>query len=181
MQGCAWLSDAERKRLLAACERSRWDKLSLLVKMAIGTGARRAELLGLHWCDIDFDRHTATLHTTKNKDKRVLPLPDAIMVELQPFRRVGKVLVFESRHNPGRPTAVRLHWEAALKAANVTDFRFHDLRHTAASYLVMGGASLAEIGDILGHRSAQTSKRYAHLSTEHKAALAERLLGKMLE
>ena len=67
-----------------------------------------------------------------------------------------------------------------LKDADIQNFRFHDLRHTAASYLLEGGASLAQIGEILGHRSAQTSKRYSHLSTKKKAALAERLLGDKL-
>ena len=60
---------------------------------------------------------------------------------------------------------------------SVTKFRFHDLRHTSASYLIMNGASLKEVAEILGHKSTQTTDRYAHLSTEHKSKLVERVMG----
>lgn len=65
-----------------------------------------------------------------------------------------------------------------MQRANIKNFRFHDLRHTAASYLVMNGASLHETAEILGHKSTQTTKRYAH---DHKSALAERVMNKVLK
>jgi len=72
-----------------------------------------------------------------------------------------------------------VQWTRALQRANIKNFRFHDLRHTAASYLVMNGASLHETAEILGHKSTQTTKRYAHLSTDHKSALSERVMEKV--
>ena len=73
------------------------------------------------------------------------------------------------------------YWYDVLKDAQVEDFRFHDLRHTAASYLVMNGATLYETGEVLGHKSIQTTKRYAHLSTAHKSSLTERIFSEVLK
>jgi len=73
----------------------------------------------------------------------------------------------------------RVQWTRALQRANIKNFRFHDLRHTAASYFVMNAASLHETAEILGHKSTQTTKRYAHLSTDHKSALSERVMEKV--
>jgi len=165
----------ERERLLAACKQSEWPKLHLLVVLAITTGARRGELLGLKWTDIDFQRRTATLHDTKNGDSRVLPLPTPAISELMKFRKTSG-LIFPGLRKPQRPFDPHKVWNKALEEAGISDFRFHDLRHSAASYLVMAGATLHECAEVLGHRSIQTTKRYAHLSTEHKAKLTERVM-----
>ena len=76
------------------------------------------------------------------------------------------------------------HWETALKQSKLfyspdhpKRFRFHDSRHTTGSHLVMNGATLYETGEVLGHRSVQVTKRYAHLSTEHKRNLTDTVLG----
>ena len=66
-------------------------------------------------------------------------------------------------------------WEKALREAQVKDFRFHDLRHTAASYLAMNGASLAEIAEILGHKTLAMVKRYAHFCETHTAGVVARM------
>ena len=82
---------------------------------------------------------------------------------------------------PRQRNAVRFnmyrYWNAARKAAGLVDFRFHDLRHSCASYLAMNGASLLEIADVLGHKTLAMVKRYSHLSTDHKAALVSRVMG----
>lgn len=174
-----WLSDDERERLLEACKASPWPRLYPLVVMALTTGARRGELLKLTWSDIDFDKGLATCRDTKNGDNRLLPLPQITRDTLKPFRGVGSALVFPSERKPRKPMEFRKLWNNALAQAGIENFRFHDLRHSAASYLVMGGATLHETAEVLGHRSIQTTKRYAHLSTDHKAALTERLLGKL--
>jgi integrase len=70
---------------------------------------------------------------------------------------------------------LRAPWKAALKAAEIKDFRFHDLRHSAASYLAMNGASLAEIAETLGHKTLQMVKRYSHLSEAHTAKVISQL------
>ena len=73
------------------------------------------------------------------------------------------------------PRQIKRPWEAAVKLAELEDFRFHDLRHSAASYLAMNGASLAEIAEVLGHKTLQMVKRYAHLSDQHVAGVVERM------
>ena len=70
---------------------------------------------------------------------------------------------------------LRTPWLAALKKADIEDFRFHDLRHSAASYLAMNGASIAEIAEVLGHKTLQMVKRYSHLSEVHTAGVVARM------
>jgi integrase len=176
-----FLNDEERVRLLDACHESSWDKMYLLVLLAITTGMRKSELVNLHWTDINFDKGLATLDTTKNGDARINPIPNIALDELKKFRQIGKGLIFFSPKNTEKPFDFRKQWYSSLKKADITGFRFHDLRHTAASYLVMAGATLHEAGQILGHKSEQTTKRYAHLSTNHKAELAERVMSEVFK
>ena len=114
---------------------------------------------------------------TKNNDRRLLPLVPAVVEELR--RHVGKpeALLFASRRRPDVAFNHVTSWHRALKEARVGDFRFHDLRHTAASYLAMKGATLLEIADVLGHRNLSVTRRYSHLTTTHKANLVGRVLG----
>jgi len=172
-----FLSDAERARLLAACRASKWPRLYLMVLMGITTGARRGELEALRWRDVDFERGEARVAQTKNGDPKVHVLLPAVVEELR--RHVGApgALVFASRRRPDTAFNFETAWRAALKAAAVRDFRFHDLRHCCASYLAQAGASLLEIADVLGHRQLAMTKRYSHLTTSHKAALVGRVLG----
>jgi integrase len=174
-----FLDDRERKALMTACKESTWDKLYLVVLMAITTGMRKAELINLRWTDINFDKGLAKLATTKNGSPRINPIPALALDELKKFRQVGNGLIFASSCDVEKPFNFRVQWTRALQRANIKNFRFHDLRHTAASYLVMNGASLHETAEILGHKSTQTTKRYAHLSTDHKSALSERVMDKI--
>jgi len=171
-----YLSEEEREALLTACKQSSWNKLNLLVLMAITTGMRRSELINLRWTDIDFDKSLAKLADTKNGCPRLNPIPTPAMDELKKFRQVGDGYIFNSPYKPSRPFEFTKRWKSAIALAGIENFRFHDLRHTAASYLVMAGATLHETAEILGHKSTETTKRYAHLSTDHKSALAERVM-----
>jgi integrase len=179
-----FLSEEERERLLAACRAAAWPRLYLLVLLAITTGARRSELLGLRWRDIDLGPSrfagwtpTATIATTKNNDPKLLPLVPAVVQELQRFAGAPSALVFPSRRKPSLPYGFGVQWKEACRAANVRRFRFHDLRHTCASYLAQRGASLLEIADVLGHRQLAMSARYSHLTVGTKANLVNRVLG----
>ena len=69
------------------------------------------------------------------------------------------------------------YWDTALSEAKIEDFRFHDLRHTRASYLAQNGASLLEIADVLGHRNLSVTRRYSHLTIDSKSKLVNRVLG----
>lgn len=172
-----YLSDDERKALIIACKASDWEKFYLLVALALTTGARLSEMLWLRWSDIDFINRTALLLLTKNSESRTLTIPPSTMEELLRFRQIGNGLVFVGSRKFNQPFEFRRHWNTALNDAEIKDFRFHDLRHSAASYLAMSGASLVEIAEILGHKSLETTKRYSHLSVEHKRKLTDRVLG----
>ncbi|MBX3708210.1 MAG: site-specific integrase [Gammaproteobacteria bacterium] len=164
-----FLSDEERIRLLTACKESDSPYLYITVVLALSTGGRRMEILGLHWQDIDLTRGIITLHETKNGQRRALALTGhalELMKTHAKIRRVNCDLVFPGK-NQKKPVDVRTPWENALKRAEITDFKWHDLRHSCASYLAMNGASLAEIAEILGHKTLQMVKRYAHLSDSH--------------
>lgn len=172
-----FLSDDERERLLMACRASKWPLLYVLVLLAITTGARRGELMGLRWSDLDLERGRAFVCTTKNSDPRVLPLTPAVVAELEPRKGKPSALIFGSRRRPQVPYNFEGVWTAARKAARLPNFRFHDLRHTCASYLAQNGASLLEIADVMGHRQLAMTKRYAHLTINSKASLVNRVLG----
>jgi integrase len=172
-----FLSDEERLRLLAACQASRNPSLYPIVVLALATGARSGELLSLRWPDVDLKRGTLTFQQTKNGERRTVPLTGpalALMQQHARVRRIDTVLVFPNKTGK-RPVGIREAWEYAVKRADVADFRFHDLRHTFASYLAMNGASLLEIAEVLGHKTLAMVKRYAHLSEAHTRGVVERM------
>lgn len=172
-----FLSDDERERLMLACKASSWPRLYALVLMALTTGARKGELLGLRWCDLDLERGEASVGVTKNGDPRVLPLVPAVVAEMRKFKGGASVLVFASSRDSARAFAFEPRFREALAHARIRAFTFHSLRHSCASILAKNGATLLEIADLLGHRQLQMTKRYSHLATGHKAALVNRVLG----
>jgi len=172
-----YLTKDERKYLFEACRVSSWDRLYLLVLLALTTGARRSELLNLKWNNVDWDNNQAYVETSKNGHPRVLPLTKEAIKELRLFKQDGNILIFKSIINPNKPFCFSKSWGKALKEAGITDFTFHSLRHTTASYLAQSGASLLEIGNVLGHKSLSVTKRYAHLCVESKTKLVNAVLG----
>lgn len=174
-----YLVDEERETLIEACERSDWKPLKALVQLAITTGARRGELLGLTWDRVDLKTGRATVIETKNGEPRVLPLVGKALEALRELKLQNSAkspYVFP--HPNGRPEPLYWfdgYWVEALKAAGLEDFRFHDLRHTCASYLAQRGASTLEIADVLGHKSLAMVRRYSHLAVDHKATLLEKM------
>jgi len=174
-----FLSDEERTRLLKACEASGWPRLYLLVLLALTTGARKGELLGMRWKDVDIARCVVHVGRSKNGDSKVLPLVAAAVERLKAFEGPPGALVFPSRLQPTKPMAFEERWRQALKAAGVKAFRFHDLRHSCASFLAQSGASLLEIADLLGHRQISMTQRYSHLAAGHRSALVNRVMGEL--
>lgn len=176
-----FLSDEERETLLAECKKSENKSLYTIVVLALSTGARRMEILGLRWPDVDLSRCMITLHETKNGDRRVLPLVGhalELMKQHSKIRQLKSDFVFPGI-NFNKPIDIRTPWENALKRAEINDFRFHDLRHSCASYLAMNGASMAEIAEVLGHKTLQMVKRYAHLSDAHTSKVVARMNDKI--
>ncbi len=170
-----YLDEDEQARLLSACEESDDERLHLIVLIAISNGMRQAEVLGLTWSDVDFERRQVTAQETKNGERRTVPLtgrPLELLKERNKVRHINRPYVFAVRDS-GPPAFPRRAWLEALERAAITDFRFHDLRHTAASYLAMNGATLMEIAEVLGHKSLQMVRRYAHLSQAHTLDVVE--------
>ncbi|MCP4204729.1 MAG: site-specific integrase [bacterium] len=171
-----FLSDEERQDLLDACQESDDPLLYPLVVLALSTGARQGELLGLRWSDVDLKRKVAIAHDTKNEDRRALLLSGLafdVLRDLRKVRRLDTDLVFANQK--GKASFPRNAWEAALKAAEIEDFRFHDLRHSAASPLALSGATLAEIAEVLGHKTLAMVKRYSHLTEQHTSKVVARM------
>jgi len=177
-----FLSDDERERLLSSCKESRNKQLYMCVILAISTGMRQAELFGLKWVDVNLKERYLILHETKNGERRRVPLAGLVLELLQDHakvRRLDTPLLFPGIKNPLTPIDLQTPWETARKNAGITDFTWHDLRHCTASYLAMNGASLAEIAEILGHKTLSMVKRYAHLSDGHVSSVIESMNAKI--
>lgn len=177
-----FLSDDERKRLLDACRPH--ANLYLAVILSLTTGARQAEIMSLHWGQINFARRVITLSKTKNGETRAIPLVGEAFTLLQERAKVRKLnddRVFPATARAKKSTYLDLDtpWRKALKTAEISDFHWHDLRHTAASYLAMSGVSLVEIAKVLGHRTLAMVARYAHLSDEHIVSTGEKLAARL--
>lgn len=172
-----FLSTDERNKLLEACESSDCTALYPIVVLALSTGMRQGEILNLTWTDVDLKKGRITLHETKNNERRTVPLTGKALEVLKAHSKVRRLkipLLFPSRTGE-TPLSIRKPWLDALKQAQIEDFQFHDLRHSAASYLAMNGATVAEIAEVLGHKTLQMVKRYAHLSEAHTAGVVARM------
>jgi integrase len=165
-----FLDDEERQRFLDACKQSSNQWLYPCAILALSTGMRQGELMGLSWKDVDLKKGFIILHETKNGERRRVPLAGLgldLLKEHAKVRRLDTDLLFPGNVHKDKPIDLRKPFETALAAAGITDFHWHDLRHCTASYLAMDGASLAEIAEVLGHKTLAMVKRYAHLSDGH--------------
>ncbi len=164
-----FLNEEERISLLQACRDSENPYLFIIVVLTLSCGFRQAEVMNLKWSAIDLQRGRIVLHETKNGEIRQAPLAGLaleLVAALDKVRRIDTQLLFPGKF-PKKPIIIRTAWLNALKKANIEDFRFHDLRHSTASYLAMNGATLAEIAEVLGHKTLAMVKRYAHISDTH--------------
>jgi integrase len=187
-----FLDDDERKRLLDACQASPSKDLYCAVVLALSTGVRKAELMGLRWRQVDLQRGLITLEDTKNDERRSVPLVGhalALMAARSKVRRIDSEFVFPGnpalkkgeRKRKDQPIALTKPWQTALGKAKIENFRWHDLRHSCASYLAMNGATLAEIAEVLGHKTLSMVKRYAHLSDAHTSKVVASMNEKIFE
>ncbi len=171
-----FLEKEEIGTLLAHCS----GMLKPVVIVALHTGMRRGEILGLKWQDIDFRRNIITLLDTKNGERRDLPMNEQVKTA---FMRVKKhpesPYVFCNKDgNPFR--SLRKSFFTALKKSGIINFRFHDLRHTFASQLVMSGVDINTVRELLGHKDIRMTLRYSHLSSAHKQRAVD-ILGKSMD
>jgi len=165
-----WLTQEEITRLLDAAAKSKNKELRANVIVALNTGLRLGELLGLIWERVDLSRGVIRLEVTKSGRRREVPLNaesyDAL-VSLNP-KASGRVF---------RTKSVRKAYENAVINAKLDDVNFHTLRHTFASWAVMRGVSLKELQELLGHSSLAMTMRYAHLAPERLRSAVTRLEG----
>lgn len=155
------LEVGEEERLLTACDQGRTPLLKPLVIIAIETGMRRGEILGLRWEHVDLAKRVAHLPLTKNGDSRDIPLSRRAtdtLVTLLEQRKKDAELVFPMSGN-----SVRLAFEHLRVRAKLTNFHFHDLRHEAISRFFERGLNIAEVSAISGHKELKMLQRYTHL------------------
>ena len=141
---------------------------------------RRGEILGLAWERVDFDRKQLTIPAggaKTNKTRRVPLNSEAIAVLRDWMMRTGRRTgpVFPSRKGASLGH-FRKSWASLVEQAEIENFRFHDLRHHAASRMVMGGVDLYSVARVLGHSSTIMTQRYAHLAPEHLQRAVEVLV-----
>lgn len=176
-----FLSDEEIQRVLTVAKGSENRFLYTVVLLALSTGMRLTEIMSLRWRNVlvedGADMGLLVMEKTKNGDARTSPLAEdafkAVMVLRDKARKdnadrvPANQLLFPSDTVENKPVEIRKAWETCRKRAELDDFRFHDLRHTAGSLLAMSGASTREIAEVLGHKTMAMAKRYSHLTQKH--------------
>lgn len=152
--------------------------LRAIITVAVNTGMRKGEIMWLKWSNVDIGRSYITLHQTKNGEKRFVPMNKAVRETLIAVRKHPEsAYIFAGKD--GEPFNFRKSFETAIGKSGILSFRFHDLRHTFASHLVMAGVDLNTVRELLGHKSIAMTQRYSHLSPDHKARAVEILAAKM--
>lgn len=164
-QRIRWLKPHEVERLLKELPTYMQD----LVIFSLCTGLRKSNVLGLTWSQVDLKRKVIWYHADETKSARALgcALNDVAMQIIQ--KQIGKHPQKVFTHSKGKPVLAISHrlWSAALKRAGITAFRWHDLRHTWASWLVQNGVDLYTLKEMGGWESIHMVQRYAHLAPEH--------------
>jgi integrase len=180
-----YLSDDERNALLAACKASSDPNIHCGVVLALATGARLSNINNLTWDDVNLKAWRLRFTHTKNGQPRYVPVVGSAQRVLQEqFDRdpTRKGWVFKGSRDVA-PADLDKPWRVVRTAAGLIGdkhCRFHDLRHTTASYLTMNGATLAEVAEALGHRTLVMAKRYSHQSGEHVRGTLERMANRFL-
>jgi integrase len=166
-----WLTHEDADRLIRHCA----PHLAALVRYALATGCRASEITGLEWNRVDLNRRTAWLNKTKNGTPRGVPLNEDAIEVLEEQRGKCAKFCFTYQGEPIQGAISNTAWYSALEAAGIEDFRFHDLRHTWASWHRQAGTSCDELKDLGGWKSRVMVDRYAKYATEHLAVAANRI------
>lgn len=165
-----WLTAAEAARLLKELP----AHLALMCRFSLATGLRESNVCGLRWAQIDLSRRAAWIHPDESKNRRALAVPlndDAVSV-LRECTGQHSDRVFTYRGQPVSRCNT-LAWRKALLRAGINDFRWHDLRHTWASWHVQAGTPLHVLQELGGWATPTMVQRYAHLSSEHLLAYSQ--------
>lgn len=176
-------SPEECARILAECAKSRNEHLLPIVLLAMTTGMRQGEITGLTWDCVDLERELINLKDTKNGRPRTISLigePLQILRERFFCRKQQTPYVFPAKKRFGR-ISIRKAWDEVLKRARVDGLRFHDLRHTFATYAAESGASNLELATAMGHQTLQMLQRYTHMNGAITRKLSKAVHERILE
>jgi integrase len=168
-----YLSPAQFQQLIQEAAKVRWYLAPILI-VAHQTGLRRGNILTLKWSDCDFDLRLIRISTSKNGEPIALGMDDTVyeqLKEIDKMRRVPDsdyVFAHHEGDQRGQPILdIKNAWKTATKNAGISNFRFHDLRHSCASLILMKTGNLMLVKDALAHKSIKSTLRYAHLSPEY--------------
>ncbi len=177
-----YLSKMEFLKLVRAISEIEGTKLLPLFLLAIATGMRKSEMLRIRWRHIDLVKGTIFVPTSKNGEARTLPIDGLALthlLKLNDLRQPKSELVFHGE-NPTTPMNFEKAWREARRKAGIKDFRWHDNRHTAAAFFRKSGASIADIADILGHKTLTVSWRYSKIKVEEQRPQVKAMNDKFL-
>jgi len=170
-----WLRPEEEQELRKYLEAT--DPLHLPeFDIALNTGLRLSEMYWRTWENVNLERRILTVPRSKNGEKRHVPLNSVVMAALAQLKAQddGKGWIFRNERGE-RLTGPRYWFDAAIKETKIQDFHWHDLRHTFASRLIMGGMDLRTVQELMGHKTIAMTCRYAHLAPTYQLAAVERL------
>lgn len=175
-----WLDEHERQRLFDVAQRITSKPLYELIVLAIATGARKSELLGIKKSNVLVAQNKIIIEDTKNRSNRSLYVDGYPLELVQQLLKAQprKTYLFASRKGDV-PITIDKEWRRIVKQSRLKNFRFHDLRHTAAAYLAMNGATLNEIAELLGHKTFNMTKRYAHIADSHLKEVSAKVQGRV--
>lgn len=164
-----YLTADEVRRLFAELDANRNVQVAQIIRLLLYTGARKGEILGARWEDVDLERQLLVVPAARSKSKKVryIPLSSAAVDLLMSLpRHDGVPWLFVSPKTGKPPRSIFFAWDTMRKRAGLPDLRLHDLRHSYASFLVNAGRSLYEVQRLLGHHDPKVTMRYAHLSPQ---------------
>jgi integrase len=170
-----FLNPQEAERLRQAVAQSRNRQLPAIVGLLLLTGARKSEVLTAEWANVDIERRSWLIPMSKTGKARRVPLSQAAIDVIGKIeRRAGARYLFPSAKDPTKPLGSIKHaWDHARREAKLGDLRIHDLRHSAASFMINSGVDLFAVGRVLGHADHKSTMRYAHLANDTLLAAVE--------
>lgn len=172
-----YLSPDEESRLLAGLN-GRWTYLYPIIVLALNTGMRRGEILGLKWSCVDFQRSIMHVVNTKTEQDREVPINAAVRQALLGLHGLSECeYVFVNPGTGEKRVDIKKGFAAICRESGISNFRFHDLRHTAATRMADAGIDAFTIAEILGHTTMQMTRRYTHALNENKRRAVESLSG----
>jgi len=169
------LSGEEETQLFSALDDN--ELVKQIVTIALHTGLRRGEIFNLKWFDVDFNRGLVQVRESKSGKKRIVPMNATVRTLLGGLKRTSEY-VFPSPKTGGKLTDIKRSFRKAVGDAGIGNFRFHDLRHTAATRMADAGADAFTLARILGHSDIRITHRYTHATDAAFRRAVENLDGK---